>query len=84
MGGLFLHNVKVTLVEKILNYLGVAKVTRIDQIFDKCSKEGNPVLTIHLANIINLSIKLDTFPSKYKIEEIKPLFKIGIETEAGN
>ena len=31
VGGHFLHNIKVTLVEKILNYLDVTKVSRIDQ-----------------------------------------------------
>ena len=35
-------------------------------------------------NIINLSIKLDTFPLKCKIAKIKTLFKKGIKTEANN
>ena len=30
---------------------------------------------VHPANIIIPSIKLDTFPSKWKITKIKPLFK---------
>ena len=37
---------------------------------------------IHLTNIINLTIKLDTFPSQCKIA--KPLFKNSIITEAKN
>ena len=39
---------------------------------------------MHLPNIVNLPIKLDTFPSKCKIAKIKPLFKTGIKTEAKN
>ena len=35
-------------------------------------------MTINLINIINLSLKLDTFCSKCKIEKIKPLFNKGI------
>ena len=72
-----LHNVDITSVEKILKNLDVAKASRTDQIFA-------PVIAIHLANIINLSIKLDTFPSQCKIAKIKPLFKKGIKTEAKN
>ena len=37
---------------------------------------------IHLTNMINLTIKLDTFPSQCKIAKIKPLFKNSIITEA--
>ena len=42
------------------------------------------VISIYLANIINLSIKLDTFPSKCEIGKIKPLIKSGIKTETKN
>ena len=79
-----LHNVDITSVEKILNNLGVAKASRIDQIFARFLKDGAPVIAIHLANIINLSIQLDTFPSQCKIAKIKPLFRKGIKTEAKN
>ena len=46
--------------------------------------DDSPVIAIHLAIIINVSTKLDTFPSKYKIVKIKPLFKKGIKTDAKN
>ena len=54
------------------------------QVSVKFLKDGGPVRAIHLANIINLSIQLDTFPSQCKIVKIKPLFKIGIKTEDKN
>ena len=41
-------------------------------------------MTIHLTNIINLSIKLNSLPSKCKIEKVKPLFKKGSKPEAKN
>ena len=47
-------------------------------------KDAAPEIAIHLANIINLSIKLVTFPLQCKIAKRKTLFKIGIKTEAKN
>ena len=64
--------------------LDVAKASRIGQVSVKFLKDGGPVRAIHLANIINLSIRLDTFPSQCKIVKIKPLFKKGIKTEDKN
>ena len=60
----------------------VAKISGIDQISAKFHKDGTPVIAVHLANIINVSIKLDTFSSKCKTAKIKPMFKKGIKTEA--
>ena len=59
--------------------MDVAEAPRIDNISAKFLKDGAPVMLVHLANIINLSIKLDTFPS---ICKIKP--QNGIKTEAKN
>ena len=66
----------------IYKNLDVAKASGIDQIYAKFLKDGAPVIAIYLSNIINVSIKLDTFPSKCKIAKIKSLFKKGIKTEA--
>ena len=46
----------------------------IDQISAKFFKDGVSVIAIYLTNILNLSIKLNTFTSKYKIAKIIPLF----------
>ena len=77
-----MHNVEITSVEKILKNLNVVKATRIDQISSKFIKGDVPVTAIHLFNIINLSIKLDNFPSKWKIAKMRLFFKKGIKTEA--
>ena len=63
-----------TSVDKILKNLHVAKDSGIRQISVK----------VDLANFINLSIKLDTSPSKCKIPKMKPLFEKGVKTEAKN
>ena len=68
--------------KKILRNLDIAKVSRIDQFSDKFLKDGAPVIAIHVANIINLSIKLDTLSSQCKTIKIKPLFKKDVKTEA--
>ena len=41
-------------------------------------------MTIHPTNVINLPIKLNTVPSKCKIEKVKPLLKKGSKPEAKN
>ena len=70
-----------TAVDKISKNLDVATTSSTDQISATFLKGCAPVITIHLAKIINLSIKLDTFPSKCKITKIKKMFKKGIKTE---
>ena len=78
-----LHNVDVTTIDKMLENLDAAKASGIDQISARFLKDGAPVTTCHLS-LTNLSIKLDTFPSKCKTAKIKPLFKRGIKIKAKN
>ena len=61
----------MTSKEKIFKNLNVTYASGIDQISLKFFKTGAPVIAIHTANIINLPLKLDTFPSKCKIAKIK-------------
>ena len=70
-GDFVLHNIDITSVDKILKDLDVAKASRIDKISARFLKDCAPIIAIHLANIINLSIKLDTFPSQCQIAKIK-------------
>ena len=76
-----LHNVEVVTVENILKNWDTTKAFGINQISSKFLKDGAPVIVIHLANIINLSITLDTIPLKSKEAKIKPLLKKEIKTE---
>ena len=54
---------------EILNS-GVAKASEIDKISAKFLKDGSLVITFHLTNIINLSMKLEAFPFKSSRSEI--------------
>ena len=56
-----LHNIDVTIAGKILKNLVVATASKVDQISAKFRKDSALVIAIHLKDIINLSIKLDTF-----------------------
>ena len=47
-------------------------------------KDGAEVLTKPICDIINLSIKLSTFPDKCKIAKLIPLFKKGFKTDPKN
>ena len=72
-----LRNVEVTTVDKILKNLDIANTLGIDQIPATFFKDGAPITVIPFANVINLSINLDTFPPRCKIATIKLLFKKG-------
>ena len=64
--GLVLYNVEVTTVDKILKNTDAVKPSGIDLISTKFLKDCASVIAIHLANIINLSIKLETISLKCK------------------
>ena len=51
-----LHNVHISSAEKILKNFDVTEASGIDQISARFLKDGAPVIAIHLANIIHLSI----------------------------
>ena len=53
-----LQNVEVTLVDKIIKNLDVAKTSGIYQIYARFLKDDVPRIIIHLANTIHLPIKL--------------------------
>ena len=84
MWGFCYTQCRYNISRKDFKELNVVKVSGIDQISARFLKDGAPVIAIHLTSIINLLIKLDTFPSQCKIAKIKPLFKKGIKTEAKN
>ena len=68
-------NVSEKDVKKILLSLDTSKAAGIDQIPTK------EVLALALGNIINLPIKLSTFPEECKIAKLKPIFQKGARTD---
>ena len=77
-------SVSQEVIEKILLSLDSSKVARMDQIPGKFLRLGAKVLALPLRNIINLSIKLSTFPEECKIVKLKPIFKKGARTDPKN
>ena len=56
----------------------------MDEICSAFLKDGAEVLTKPFCDMINLSIKLFTFPDKCKIAKLIPLFKKGLKTDPKN
>ena len=56
----------------------------MDQIPAKFLRDVAEVLALPLRNIINISIKLSTFPEECKIAKLKPIFKKGARTDPKN
>ena len=77
-------NVSEEDVKKILLSLDTSKAAGMDQIPAKFLRDGAEVLALPLGNIINLSIKLSTFPEECKIAKLKPTFKKGTRTNSKN
>ena len=78
-----LHNADSKKVGKMLKNLDVSKASGIDQFSTKFLKYDASVIAVDLAHI-NMSIKLDALPLKYKLAKIRSLFKKGMKTEAKN
>ena len=64
--------------------LDVSKASGIDEIPSRILKDGAEILAKPISDIINLSIKLSTFPDKCKIAKLIPLFKKGSKTYPKN
>ena len=74
-------NVSEEDVKKTLISLDTSNAAGLEQIPAKFLRDGAEVLVVPLGNIINLSIKLSTFPQECKIAELKPIFKKGARTD---
>ena len=72
------------ITKKLLYCLDVSKAPGIDEIPSRFLKDGAEILAKPISDIINLSIKLSTFPDKYKIAKLIPLFKKGSMTDPKN
>ena len=71
-------------VKKILLSLDTSKAAGMDQIPAKFLRDGDEVLALPMENIINLSIKLSTFPGKCKLAKLKPILKRGARNDTKN
>ena len=71
-------------IKKLLCCLDVSKAPGMDEISPRFLEDGAEVLAKPICDIINLSIKLSTFPDKCKIAKLTPLFKKGSKTDPKN
>ena len=71
-------------VEDHISKLKNSKATGLDGICTRLLKPGSPVLSIYLAKIFNLSLKLGSVPKCWKTKRIFPLYKGDLKTEPSN
>ena len=77
-------NVSEEVIKKILLSLDTSKAAEMDEILARFLRVDPEVLALPLRNIINLSIKLSTFPEECKITKLKHIFKKGARTDPKN
>ena len=68
----------------ILLSLDTSEAIVTDQIPAKFLMDGAEVMALPLRNMINLSIKLSTFPEECKIAKLKPIIKKASRTDPQN
>ena len=71
-------------IKKLLCCFDVSKAPGMDEISPRFLKDSAEVLANHISDIINLSIKLSTFPQRCKIAKMTPLFEKGSKTNLKN
>ena len=79
-----LKKIKEEVVHKILLNLQVSKAPGIDNIASIFLKDGTEVICQPITQLINLSIKLSSFPEAAKTAKVKPLFKKGSRLDPKN
>ena len=71
-------------VNLLIDEIDITKSSGIDNISSNCLKDALSVLVPHLCHIFNLSIEFSTFPLKWKIATIVPLYKGGGNDDVSN
>ena len=61
----------------MIDEIDITKSSGIDNISSKCLKDALSVLVPHVCHIFNLSIEFNTFPQRWKLATIVPLYKGG-------
>jgi len=67
-----------------LNDINTTKAAGIDNLSGRFLKDGSKILSVPIAQICNLSIKLSLVPDACKVSKLKPLYKKGSKTEPKN
>ena len=69
---------------KILKEFKTNKATGVDNLAARFLNDDSNILCTPKGMICNLSIKLTSFPEKYKVAKIKPFYKKGLKTVSKN
>ena len=72
------------MVTKALQNLQVSKAPGIDNIPSIFLRDGADILSKPITQLVNLSLKLSSFPNEGKIAKVKPLFKKGSRLDPKN
>ena len=81
------HSLRVVeeeVVRKILKNLQLSKAPGFDSISSIFLRDGSEILTKPITQLINLSIRLSSFPEDAKAAKVKPLFKKGSRLDPKN
>ena len=65
------------MVLALLQNIDISKDVGLDNLGGRLLKDGATELSLHVTQLINLSIKSSVFPEQCKIAKLKPLFKKG-------
>ena len=71
-------------VNKIILAISPDKATGIDKIAARLLRLAAPAVALSIAKLINLSFCTGTFPSRWKIAKVTPLYKNGAECDPCN
>ena len=69
---------------KVLRDIDTSKSAGIGRVPERFLKDGANVLAKPVADICNLSISLNKFPSAFKLAKVKPIFRKGRKTNVSN
>lgn len=71
-------------VQALLKTSDVAKAVGVDKISNKILKISAPYICESLAELFNLSLLSNTFPSDWKMAKVTPIFKTGDRCDSNN
>ncbi|PIK39278.1 hypothetical protein BSL78_23886 [Apostichopus japonicus] len=71
-------------VFKYLTTLDASKATGVDELSAKILKMSGPHIYASITRIINISIRTNTFPSRWKVAKVIPIFKSNSRQDLSN
>ena len=76
--------VSMNFVHKQIKLMKSDKATGIDGISVRLLKSACPIILHSLTHLFNLSLTTHTFPDKWKVAKVSPIYKSGDKEDIGN